>query len=203
MMSPRKQKQKSHGSGRGICSADWYTLASKMQDPSSIMIAPSVVVDSESSVTGVGVVTSSRGSSGSPVVVAPGVVPSGVVTSGVVTSGVAVLSGAGFVGSVAAAPAVAAVSAGFSVSTSGFAVVALGGSEGIVAFTSGASVVDALPVKNSITVVKIDGDSVVAGGVAFLPSTGSTVVAAGVTSSSRGTSGSADVSAVDASVVVA
>lgn len=164
-----------------------------MQDPSSIMIAPSVVVDSGSSVTGVGVVTSSRGSSGSPVIVTPGVV----------TSGVAVVSGAGFVGSVAAAPAVAAVSAGFSVSTSGFAVVTLGGPEGVVAFTSGASVVDALPVKNSMTVVKIDGDSVVAGGVAFLPSTGSTVVGAGVASSSRGTSGSAVVTAVDASVVVA
>lgn len=155
------------------------------------MMAPSVVVDSGSSVTGVGVVTSSRGSSGSPVIVTPGVV----------TSGVAVVSGAGFVGSVAAAPAVAAVSAGFSVST--FAVVTLGGPEGVVAFTSGASVVDALPVKNSMTVVKIDGDSVVAGGVAFLPSTGSTVVAAGVASSSRGTSGSAVVTAVDASVVVA
>lgn len=155
------------------------------------MMAPSVVVDSGSSVTGVGVVTSSRGSSGSPVIVTPGVV----------TSGVAVVSGAGFVGSVAAAPVVAAVSAGFSVST--FAVVTLGGPEGVVAFTSGASVVDALPVKNSMTVVKIDGDSVVAGGVAFLPSTGSTVVAAGVASSSRGTSGSAVVTAVDASVVVA
>lgn len=159
------------------------------------MIAPSVVVDSGSSVLGVGVVAvvpSSRGSSGSSVVVTPG---------GVVTSGAAVLSGSGFVGSVAAEPAVSAVSAGFSVSVTGLAVVTLvGGAEGVVTFTSGASVV--LPVKNSMMVVKSDGDSVVTGGVPFLPSTGSAVVAAGVASSSRGPSGSAEVSAVDASVVV-
>lgn len=166
-----------------------------MQDPSSIMIAPSVVVDSGSSVLGVGVVPSSRGSSGSPVAVTAG--------GGVVTSGVTVLSGTGFVGSVAGAPAVAAVSAGFSVSATGFGVVTVvGGTDGVVAFTSGDSVV--LPVKNSMIVVKSDGDSVVSGdGVAFLPSTGSTVVAAGVVaSSSRGSSGSADVTAVDTSVVV-
>lgn len=164
-----------------------------MQDPSSIMIAPSVVVDSGSSVLAVGVVPSSRGSSGSPVAVTPG--------GGVVTSGVAVLLV--FVGSFTGAPAVAVVSTGFSVSATGFGVVTVAdGTEGVVTFTSGASVV--LPVKKSMMVVKSDGDSVLSGaGVAFFPSTGSTVEPPGVVaSSSRGSSGSADVTAVEASVVV-
>lgn len=34
-MSPLKQKQKSHGWGRGICSADWKAFPSNMQEPSS------------------------------------------------------------------------------------------------------------------------------------------------------------------------
>lgn len=168
-MSPRKQKQKSHGSGRGICSADWYTLASKMHDPSSMMIASSVVVGSGSSVTAATVETSSFGSS-----------VSSVAGSGVVTSGVVVVSAAGFVGSVTA-PTVTVASGGFVVSSSGLDVVGVTveGAEGVVAFSSGACVVGVLPVKNSMMVVNIDGASVVvAGGTAFLPSTGSTVVVA-------------------------
>lgn len=42
-MSPRKQKQKSHGSSRGICCAERYTSPSNTQAPGPIM--SSVVVD--------------------------------------------------------------------------------------------------------------------------------------------------------------